>query len=83
VRLDRSTESAPQKARGPPPEIHRAGLAQLEATDPELFKAVQRIMWENGLQDLGMPLEEWKIRAIRRVRRRSKVRAEMQRAGSI
>ena len=64
-------------------EIHRAGLAQLQATDPELYKAVHRIMRENGLEDLDITLEEWKVRALRRVRHLSKSRAEMQRTGSI
>jgi hypothetical protein len=64
-------------------EIHRRGLAELEATDAELYKAVDRVMWEDTVQDLGIPLEEWKILAGRRGRRLAKVRAEMQRAGSI
>ena len=64
-------------------EIHRRGLAELEITDPELYKAVDRVMWEETVQDLGLPLEEWKILARRRGRRLAKVRAEMQRAGSI
>jgi hypothetical protein len=64
-------------------EIHSAGLAELEATDPELNKAVGEIMWENIVADLGITLEEWKVRSGRRVRRLSKVRAEMQRLGSI
>ena len=47
------------------------------------LKAVWRVMWEKGLEDLGTTLEEWKVNAARRVRRLSRIRAEMQRAGSI
>jgi hypothetical protein len=64
-------------------EIHRTGLEQLQAADPQLFKAVQRVMWEVGLEDLGTTLAEWKVNAAQRTRRLSKIRAEMQRAGSI
>ena len=64
-------------------EIHRRGLAELEVTDAELYKAVDRVMWEDTIQDLGIPLEEWKVLAGRRGRRLAKIRAEMQRAGSI
>ena len=64
-------------------KIHAACCALLRATDPELHKAVHRIMWENGLEDIGTTLEEWKVNAARSVRHLAKVRAEMQRAGSI
>jgi len=64
-------------------EIHRTGLEQLRTADAELFNAVQWVMWEAGLEDLGTTLEEWKVNAARRTRRLSRIRAEMQRAGSI
>jgi hypothetical protein len=63
--------------------IHGACCALLRATDPELYKTVHRIMWERGLEDLGTTLEEWKVNAARRRRHLAKIRAEMQRAGSI
>ena len=64
-------------------EIHQRGLVELEASDPELFKAVRRILWQCTVEDLDTTLEEWKIQSSRRSRRHSKLRAEMQRAGSI
>jgi hypothetical protein len=64
-------------------KIHAACCALLRATDPELSKAVHRIMWEQGLEDLGITLEDWKVKAARNVRRLAKIRAEMQRAGYI
>jgi len=39
--------------------------------------------FEEDQCDMGITLEEWKIRSHRRTRRISKVRAEMQRAGLI
>jgi hypothetical protein len=63
-------------------KIHDDGLRHLEATAPELFKAARWIMWNDGNDNLGITLEQWKIEARRRVRRLGKIRVELQRAGS-
>jgi hypothetical protein len=65
-------------------EIHRRGFEQLEIRDPELYRAVHRVLWENMLENLDVTsVEEWRRRSLPRRRRLSRVRAEMQRAGSI
>ena len=64
-------------------EIQHRGLVELEASDQELFQAVRRVMWESIVEDLDTTYDEWRRLAIRRQRRLSKIRAEMQRAGSI
>jgi hypothetical protein len=56
---------------------------ELRKTDLELFRGVRRLEFEEDQCDMGITLEEWKIRSHRRTRRISKVRAEMQRAGLI
>jgi hypothetical protein len=55
----------------------------LRAADPELHRAVERLIFENGMRDIDITIEEWKVRSARRSRRISKVRAEMQRAGLV
>jgi hypothetical protein len=64
-------------------EIHRAGLAELEATDSDALQGGPPHHVGGGLEDLGITLDEWKVTAARRVRHLVKMRAEMQRAGSI
>ena len=63
--------------------IHTRGLRELEANDPELFRAARWIMWLGMVDDLDTTYEEWRQRSLRRSRHLSKVRAEVQRAGSI
>lgn len=55
----------------------------LRRDDPELLRAVERLLFEDGTRDFGITLEEWKVRSHCRSERTSKVRAEMQRAGLI
>lgn len=63
--------------------IHTGGLRELEANDPELFRAARWVMWSQMVQDLDTTYGEWRQRSLRRSRHLSKVRAEVQRAGSI
>ena len=55
----------------------------LRRDDPELLRAVERLLFEDSTRDYGITLEEWKQRSVCRSARVSKVRAEMQRAGLI
>ena len=55
----------------------------LRGDDPELYRAVDRLQFENFACDIGITLEERKVRSHRRSERVSRVRAEMQRAGLI
>lgn len=55
----------------------------LRCDDPELLRAVERLLFEDGTRDYGITLEEWKIRSVCRRKRVSKVRAEMRAAGLI
>lgn len=55
----------------------------LRREDPELLRAVERLLFEDSTRDYGITLEEWKIRSICRRERVSKVRAEMRAAGLI
>jgi len=55
----------------------------LRRNDPELLRAVERLLFEDGTRDMGITLEEWKIRSQRWSERISKVRAEMREAGLI
>ena len=64
-------------------EIHRRALEELPSIDPELNKAVRRVLWEHTVDSVGITMEQWRIEARRSNRHMSKVRAEMQRAGSI
>jgi len=56
---------------------------ELRKTDSELYRVVGRLEFEEDVRDIGITLEEWKVRSHRRSKRISKVRAEMQRAGQI
>ena len=58
-------------------------LDALGRDDPELLRAVERLQFEDRTRDMGITLEEWKVRAHYRWERISKVRAEMQRAGLV
>jgi hypothetical protein len=53
----------------------------LRRDDPELYRAVERLEFEDFTRDMGITFEEWKRRSAHRSARVSKVRAEMQRAG--
>jgi hypothetical protein len=65
-------------------EIHRRAFEQLEISDPELYRAVDRVLWEDMVENLDVTsVEEWRRRSLPGRRRVSKIRAEMQRAGSI
>jgi hypothetical protein len=55
----------------------------VDQEDPELLRAVERLLFEDFVRGMGITLEEWKIRSHRRSERISKVRAEMQRAGLV
>ena len=55
----------------------------LRRNDPELFCAVDRLLFEDFVRGMGITLEEWQRRSHRRSERRSKVRAEMRDAGLI
>jgi hypothetical protein len=55
----------------------------LRRDDPELLRAVQRLLFEDRTRDMGITLEEWKIRSHRWSERVSRVRAEMREAGLI
>jgi hypothetical protein len=55
----------------------------LRRDDPELLRAVERLLFEDSTRRFGITLEEWKVRSHRRSKRISKVRAEMRRAGLI
>ncbi len=57
--------------------------AALRRNDPELLRAVERLLFEDSTRDLGITLEEWQRRSHRRSERRSKVRAEMRDTGLI
>jgi hypothetical protein len=51
--------------------------------DPELLHAVERLRFEGFTRDMGITIEEWRIRSQRRGERLSQVRAEMRAAGLI
>ena len=53
----------------------------LRQDDPELLRAVERLLFEDMTRDFGVTLEEWKRRSVCRSERVSRVRAEMRRAG--
>lgn len=55
----------------------------LRRDDPELLRAVERLLFEDSTRDYGITLEEWKIRSVCRGERVSKTRAEMRAAGLI
>ena len=55
----------------------------LRRDDPELLRAVERLLFEDSTRDYGITLEEWKARSVCRGERVSKVRAEMRAAGLI
>ena len=55
----------------------------LRKADPELYRAVERLEFEDGARAFGITLAEWKARVARESTRISKVRAKMQRAGLI
>ena len=55
----------------------------LQRNDPEMLRAVQRLLFENRTRDMGITLEEWKIRSHRWSERVSRARAEMREAGLI
>ena len=57
--------------------MFEAALAELSPRDPALFKAVQEVMWDNNIADLGITMEEWRKRALRRAERLAKVRASL------
>ena len=52
----------------------------LRRDDPELLRAVHRLLFEDSTRDFGITLEQWKVRAHHRSERISRVRAEMRRA---
>lgn len=58
-------------------KMFEAALAELSPRDPALFKAVQEVMWDNNIADLGITMEEWRKRALRRAERLAKVRASL------
>jgi hypothetical protein len=55
----------------------------LRRDDPELLRAIERLLFEDRTRDLGITLEEWKSRSHSRWERVSKIRAEMREAGLI
>lgn len=55
----------------------------LRRDDPELLRAVERLLFEDSTRDYGITLEEWKSRSVCRGERVSNVRAEMRAAGLI
>jgi hypothetical protein len=55
----------------------------LRQRDPGLNGAVRRLRFEQGAQEIGMTLGEWKRRSDRRNQRTARVRADMVRAGVI
>ena len=55
----------------------------LRQDDPELRRAVERLLSEDVTRDDGITLEEWKRRSVCRSERVSRVRAEMRRAGLV
>jgi hypothetical protein len=55
----------------------------LRRDDPELFCAVERLVFEGFVRGTGITLEEWKRRSVCRSERVSRVRAEMRRAGLV
>jgi hypothetical protein len=55
----------------------------LRRDDPELYRAVERLSFEDSTRDLGITIEEWKARSHRRSERLSRVRSEMWSAGLI
>jgi hypothetical protein len=57
-----------------------ATLDALSRTDPELHRAVERVIFENVTRDLGISMDQWRQRSHRRSKHISKVRARMQRA---
>jgi hypothetical protein len=57
--------------------IHEKALADLEAIDKTLFDAVQQRIWDEMVAEEGITLERWRVLAIRRARRISKIRASL------
>jgi hypothetical protein len=55
----------------------------LRRDDPELLRAVERLLFEDSTRDYGITLEEWKIRSVCRGERVSERRAQMRAAGLI
>ena len=64
-------------------EVADALRGILRKADPELYRAVQRIEFEDSNRSVGLTISEWKAQVARKWTRLSKVRAEMRRAGLI
>ena len=58
-------------------EIADRAMLELEARDPELYMAVHYVMFWDDMADLGIPLDEWKRRALKRADHLAKIRASM------
>ena len=55
----------------------------LRRDDPQLLRAVERLLFEDSTRDYDITLEGWKRRSVCRSARVSRVRAQMRRAGLI
>ena len=56
---------------------------ELRENDPELLRAVERLLFEDSTRDYAITLEEWKRRSAYRSARVSRVRVEMRATGRI
>jgi hypothetical protein len=55
-------------------EIRQTAIAELEARDPELYRAVRYVIFWKGSEDTPTSLEEFKRQAVKEVARLTKIR---------
>jgi hypothetical protein len=57
--------------------LHQQAMDDLERSDKELFDAVHQCIWDRMVADEGITMAEWQVRALRRARRVSAIRATL------
>ena len=51
--------------------------AQLRESDPDLYRAVQRVEWDDSVRNQGVTVKQWRIRCARRWPRLKRLRAAL------
>jgi len=54
--------------------------AQLRESDPDLYRAVQRVEWDDSVRNRGVTVKQWQIRCARRWPLLKRLRAGLRRA---
>ena len=57
--------------------LRQQAMHDLEASDKDLFDAVQDCITDRIVADAGITMAEWRVRALRRGRRVSAIRATL------